>query len=638
MIDWRQNTQGMATLDHWLARVRRQRWWRRCLAVGFGLWIAWIAGGGMPGIGHWAIPASMAQVQPGEANPIAPSTPEPTPPSPSLIPLNLNLPPELDRLLSNRTSMNRAAVSLDGQPLFQVAVPVSMAGETNTIEAPSVQARVQLIEARLNRIATRRFDPKTLEVQIIWENQQPVLIVNSVVEGRTYQDTLLTVTDLDARLHETDMETLAQEWAATVEAALLRFQAERQPDFLQRQVMVAAMMLAIAAILGLLLRYWQHCLQRERDRLATVAQTPTAPLAAPNGETASPATTTLLQQQLQIQQRRSVIAIQHLLVVVGQVLIWFSAGFLILGLFPYTRWSQPLLLRLINIPGRLLAIAALFYVLMRLTTLFIDRIFGLLQDGPEWSLEQSQRRALRFSTFASVLKGVAVALLAMIGAIVGLSSVGVRVAPLLAGAGIVGLGISLAAQNLIRDVINGCLILLEDQYGVGDVIQVGEVSGLVESMGLRMTQLRDTDGRLITVPNSSITIVQNLTKEWSRVDLMITVALDVDLERAQSVIQQVAQEMRSSYPWQTLILDPPQLLGVEQLDHTGATIRLWIKTLPLKQWEVAREYRRRLKLAFDREGIAIGKPQQVTWFQSSALPPSPDRMTPAGEVKLSTPP
>lgn len=579
----------------------------------------------------------MAQVQPGAVKPIAPaaSQPIPTPPPTAWVPLNLSLPPELERFFTHRASTSQAAVSLDGQPLFQVAALDIATGDDPAADSVSVQARVQLIESRLSRIATRGFDPNTLAVQIAWENQQPVLIVNSRADGRTYQDTLLTVTDLDARLHETDMETLAQEWAATVEAALRRFQQERQPDFLRHQLLVAAALFTMAAILSLLLRYWQHRLHRERDRLATVAPIEPSPLTATDRDTPPAVTTTLLQQQLQHRQRRSVLAIQQLFAVVGQVLLWFSTVFLILGLFPYSRWLQPLLLRLINIPGRLLAIAALFYVLMRLSVMGIDRIFTLLQESPEWSPEQSQRRALRFSTFASVLKGVAVAILAMIGAIVGLSSVGVQIAPLLAGAGIVGLGISLAAQNLIRDIINGCLILLEDQYGVGDVIRVGEVSGLVEYMGLRMTQLRDTDGRLITVPNSSITIVQNLTKEWSRVDLMITVALSADLEKALQVIQQVAQEMRSVYPWQALILDTPQLLGVEHLDHVGATIRLWIKTLPQKQWEVAREYRRRLKLAFDREGIAIGVPQQSVWFHSHVTPLSPDRMTPSGEAQLS---
>jgi small conductance mechanosensitive channel len=189
--------------------------------------------------------------------------------------------------------------------------------------------------------------------------------------------------------------------------------------------------------------------------------------------------------------------------------------------------------------------------------------------------------------------------------------------PLLAGAGIIGLAISLASQNLLRDIINGFLILMEDQYGVGDVIVVDEVAGLVESMNLRITQLRNEEGRLITIPNSQIAIVQNLSKEWSRVDIMIPVSHTSDINEALELIEQVAEDMRDDPKWKALILEPPLLLGVDNLDHVGATVRIWIKTLPLKQWEVAREYRRRLKIAFDQSGVNIGVPQQSLHLHST---------------------
>jgi len=222
----------------------------------------------------------------------------------------------------------------------------------------------------------------------------------------------------------------------------------------------------------------------------------------------------------------------------------------------------------------------------------------------------TQRVALRFFTFARVVKSVLTLLIIGSGVIVALSLLGVRVAPLLAGAGIIGLGISFASQSLIKDMINGFLILLEDQYGVGDVISVGNVSGLVENMNLRITQLRSADGSLITVPNSSIAIVQNLSKEWSRVDLTIDVAYEADIDRAMTVIQQVATEMSRDRQWRDLILDPPTVLGIDKMDNAGIMVRVWIKTQPLKQWEVSREFRRRLKLALDKAEIPIGGPQQ----------------------------
>uniref|UniRef100_A0ACD5GRU8 Mechanosensitive ion channel family protein n=1 Tax=Desertifilum tharense IPPAS B-1220 TaxID=1781255 RepID=A0ACD5GRU8_9CYAN len=164
--------------------------------------------------------------------------------------------------------------------------------------------------------------------------------------------------------------------------------------------------------------------------------------------------------------------------------------------------------------------------------------------------------ALRFSTFSQVFKGITAVTLGGVGILSILSVVGVNIGPLLAGVGILGLGISFAAQSLIKDTINGFFILLEDQYAVGDVIAVGTVSGLVENMNLRITQLRNAEGRLITVPNSEIAIVENLSKDWSRVDVAIDVSYGSDVDRALSIIDEVAQKMSKEPVWREKIIDP----------------------------------------------------------------------------------
>jgi len=191
-----------------------------------------------------------------------------------------------------------------------------------------------------------------------------------------------------------------------------------------------------------------------------------------------------------------------------------------------------------------------------------------------------------------------------------LNQLQIPVGPVLAGAGILGIAISFASQSFVKDVINGCLILLEDQYAVGDVIDVGGASGLVEYMNLRVTQLRGAGGRLTTIPNGSIGIVHNLTKDWSRADFTIDVSYDTDVDLALAVLKQVAEQMQSDPEWQETILDPVSLLGVNRLDHSGIQIVIWIKTQPIKQWGVEREFRRRLKLAFAEHGISIGVPQR----------------------------
>ena len=178
---------------------------------------------------------------------------------------------------------------------------------------------------------------------------------------------------------------------------------------------------------------------------------------------------------------------------------------------------------------------------------------------------------------------------------------------------------ALASQNLIKDAINGFLIILEDQYALGDVIAVGNVTGLVEKLNLRITQLRDAEGRLITIPNSEIKIVANLSSRWSRADLSIPVAYQADVDQALKLIETVALDMDKDPQWQEEILETPQVLGVENFSDRGLMIRVWIKTQPLKQWDVAREYRRRLKIAFDQIGIAIPVPQQAIWLNDAQL-------------------
>ena len=163
---------------------------------------------------------------------------------------------------------------------------------------------------------------------------------------------------------------------------------------------------------------------------------------------------------------------------------------------------------------------------------------------------------------------------------------------------------------MIKDIINGFLIILEDQYAVGDVITVGNMGGLVENMNLRITQIRNGEGQLITIPNSTISVVQNLSKDWSRVDLAVRIAYDTDPNYAMEVFNQLATEIYEDSNWHTKIIDPPEVLGIDDLQGNGMLVRIWIKTKPLEQWSVAREFRHRLRIAMQQKGIAIGIPHQ----------------------------
>ncbi len=204
------------------------------------------------------------------------------------------------------------------------------------------------------------------------------------------------------------------------------------------------------------------------------------------------------------------------------------------------------------------------------------------------------------------------------GILAALMVIGIDVAPLLAGAGILGLAFSFASQNLIKDALNGFFIIIEDQYAVGDVITVGAVSGSVERLNLRITQLRDAEGRLITIPNSSIQTVANHSNGWSRSDIKIPISYSSDIDKAIKIIQQVGEIISQEAIWAENILEVPQVLGVEDFADRGLVIRIWIKTEPLKQWEVSREFRLRVKKALEAANIPLPIPQQQIWINHSS--------------------
>ncbi|NJL86634.1 MAG: mechanosensitive ion channel family protein [Leptolyngbyaceae cyanobacterium SM1_1_3] len=522
------------------------------------------------------------------------------------------LPSSLQDLIAFSSDLSAAPVDLDGRTIFYVAAPA--AGDAAGSEVISAARRSWEIEQRLREFARQDYQIESLDVTSAVEevSNQPIIYVNG--------NFLMTVTAADAQLRGLqDLTIRAEELTRLIRSALVRFKQERQPQFLRQQIYIALGGLTIAIFLSLAIASFQHILARRRRRCDSAMG---AIDTASDAQAANPAaeSSTALREQMHRRQQRNILDVQRRLLILGQVVLWISALVLALGLFPYTRWLQPILLDILKLPVKLVALFAVLYSLIRLGNVLIDRFCIALQDRPTWVPERSQRLSLRLSTFAQIAKSIMASALIATGILVALSLVGVEIAPLLAGAGIVGLAISFASQSLIKDVINGFLIALEDQYGVGDVVVIGDVSGFVETMNLRITQLRNEEGRLITIPNGQITVVQNLSKEWSRVDVTIAVDPSADLDRAIAVIDHVAHEMSQDSRWQSLILEPPLMLGVDRLDYFGAAIRVWIKTLPLKQWDVAREYRRRLKLAFDHSNIPIGRPHQFVQINPPDTP------------------
>ena len=262
----------------------------------------------------------------------------------------------------------------------------------------------------------------------------------------------------------------------------------------------------------------------------------------------------------------------------------------------------------------------------------------------------SERRRQRAETIGSVLRSTSSIVILSVAFATVLGELDVDLGPVLASAGILGVALGFGAQNLVKDFLNGIFMILEDQYGVGDAVDLGEAVGIVEAVGLRVTRVRNVDGTVWYVRNGEVLRVGNQSQGWARAVLDVSVAYGTDVDRAEDVIERVAREAWEGDKVGSFILAEPEIWGVERLGPDGIDIRLVIKTAPLEQWKVARELRHRLKEAFDAEGFEVPYPQRSLWLRTSpeaaptpvtdspppdAAPPpqGPRRDAPPGEVE-----
>jgi len=250
-----------------------------------------------------------------------------------------------------------------------------------------------------------------------------------------------------------------------------------------------------------------------------------------------------------------------------------------------------------------------------------ERLGSLRAATPDALLEtqeHSMRAEQRIEALASVMRSLTTVAIYSVAAFMILAEVGIELGPLLAGAGILGVALGFGSQTLVRDFLSGVFILIEDQFGVGDIVDLdGETSGVVEAVSLRITRLRAVDGTVWHVPNGEIRRVGNQSQHWSRALIDVEVAYETDLDHAQTVIAAVAGQLAAE---EQDIIEEPEVWGVEALAASGIVIRLVVKTKPSEQYRVSRELRRRIKSAFEREGIEIPFPQQVVWHRESHQP------------------
>jgi small conductance mechanosensitive channel len=267
--------------------------------------------------------------------------------------------------------------------------------------------------------------------------------------------------------------------------------------------------------------------------------------------------------------------------------------------------------------GRILGAIVVAWLSYWALILVLRRIEQQLQASSSGTITAQEQRT---RTLLSLLRSVGVVLIFVVLVFMILNALGVQLGPLLAGAGVLGLAVSFGAQSLVKDVISGLFMLFENQFGVGDVIRIEGVSGTVEKMTLRVVVLRDVHGAVHIVPNGQITKVSNLTRSWSRAVLDVAVSHSEDPDRVIAVLREVGEELYADAEWKPLLVEEVQVPGIENLTDTAVTIRVMAKTLPLKQWDVARELRRRIKLRFDRDGIEIPHATQTMYWGQGQKP------------------
>lgn len=294
-----------------------------------------------------------------------------------------------------------------------------------------------------------------------------------------------------------------------------------------------------------------------------------------------------------------------------RTLLWLCFVALVMTLLPHTRTQVE------SVSGRLrrqalhlldwvlerglniIIIAAITIFVMRFAAALIRTIFILMKRTAAARDEAATQR--RLQTLSAIFSGVSQSAIFFIGLMTLLQQLHVNVTPILASAGVVGIAVGFGAQSLIRDLFSGFLILLEDQFSVGDIVKIGEYAGMVEQITLRATRIRGVDGALTTIPNGNIVTVSNLSKDWSRVVLDIDIDYTESLDEAMQIAVDTATALRHEKPLE--IIEDPVMLGVDKMSNVGVTLRILLKTAPAKQFDLTRELRRRIKIAFDTRGI-----------------------------------
>jgi small conductance mechanosensitive channel len=509
-----------------------------------------------------------------------------------------------------------APIELDGATLFRIAASATPApGQLALVD------RMTTIDAALQESTSTvtvdgktltAYSPSTFRVEIRSQRGQALLEASDAKHDSALP--LLTVTSVDAQYNGTDVPTLAKQWQQILQDALVAALQKRQPATERRHVMLVievggalalATPIALSALAALGLRK-----RRIEEEIASRAE----PLAreqargpdVPASEHERRRRLLVLSARRMAPERRLQLVSSVSAVLLWSVLlVWFAAVTWGLSLFPQT---SPFATTISHDAIGVVAIWIVTGLLNRVADIAIARIANALCIREDATSDDTTRKVLRVPTVAHALSGFKAFVLVFLAILATLGQIGLPIGSVVTIGGLVAIAVSFAAQNFVRDFVNGFLVLAEDHYVVGDFVTINGLTGLVELLTLRVVQIRDVGGSLVTIPHSSVTNVVNHSRNWSRVDYRLSIDPGADAAKAVALLRGVIDEVANDPAWREAILTPLEWIGVEAVTRDFTLLRASVKTAPLRQFELRREINERAHRAFREAGIGFGAP------------------------------